>query len=258
MAYLTLLLPGWLAAGLLNYLSDWLPFTGPGLPDDIEAQPFSLSRLGGVLLHQGLLPNWRSGRAVRGLTVLLLCTAGWGWLFNREGATLAFWLMSGLFWALLLITVIDMEHRIIDAIVVLPTAVLALLYGALGTWYGWAGTLIGGLVGFGIVFTFWLGSRVFARVVAQRRGQALDEDPFGFGDVYLAGIVGLATAWPGVVYALTLAVVGGGLVSGLILIITRMQRRFDIYIPYGPFLVIGAVLMILWGPAIGEFLIGDP
>jgi len=75
----------------------------------------------------------------------------------------------------------------------------------------------------------------------------------GGGDVKLAVFVGLITGFPLVIEALVLTILIGAAVS-LILLITRVRGLSD-HIPYGPFLVAGAAITLMWGYTIaGWFL----
>ena len=72
-------------------------------------------------------------------------------------------------------------------------------------------------------------------------------------DVKLAAFVGLITGFPLVIEALVLTILVGAAVS-LILLITRVRSLRD-PIPYGPFLVVGAAVTILWGYPIAEWFL---
>ncbi len=67
--------------------------------------------------------------------------------------------------------------------------------------------------------------------------------PFGRGDVYLAVMIGAMTGWPDVATALFYGVVFGGMGAAL-LIVTRRAGRRDV-IPYGPYLCVGALAVLL-------------
>lgn len=74
---------------------------------------------------------------------------------------------------------------------------------------------------------------------------------FGFGDVKLAFLLGLFTAyqsWETLIVAVFAAFLLGGLVSA-ILVVTRIRNRKD-SIPFGPYLVAGAYLAIAWAGTI--------
>jgi leader peptidase (prepilin peptidase)/N-methyltransferase len=74
--------------------------------------------------------------------------------------------------------------------------------------------------------------------------------PFGFGDVNLAGLIGLAVGWPGVAVALVLGIFAAGAFSLAYLAWMAARRRYAAFtpFPYGPFLVLGALAVYfrLW------------
>jgi leader peptidase (prepilin peptidase)/N-methyltransferase len=75
----------------------------------------------------------------------------------------------------------------------------------------------------------------------------------GGGDVKLAAFVGLITGFPLVIEALVLTILIGAAVS-LILLVTRVRSLRD-PIPYGPFLIAGAVITLLWGYPIAAWFL---
>ena len=66
----------------------------------------------------------------------------------------------------------------------------------------------------------------------------------GLGDVKLATFAGLALGWPLAFTALLITALGGGLISGLALLL-RLRRRSD-PLPYAPFIAAAAVAVMLW------------
>lgn len=65
----------------------------------------------------------------------------------------------------------------------------------------------------------------------------------GMGDVKLGFLIGLMIGFPDGMIALVVGVVLGGL-AAVLLVITRIRNRKD-SIPYGPFLVTGALLTLI-------------
>ena len=77
---------------------------------------------------------------------------------------------------------------------------------------------------------------------------------FGFGDVKLAFLLGLFTAyqsWETLIVAIFAAFLLGGLVSA-ILVVFRIRSRKD-SIPFGPYLVGGAYLAIVWAGTLASW-----
>jgi leader peptidase (prepilin peptidase)/N-methyltransferase len=77
----------------------------------------------------------------------------------------------------------------------------------------------------------------------------------GFGDVRLAGVIGLATGWLGYGHAFVGFFAGFvlGAVIGIIFIVATGGGR-KTKIPFGPFLAAGAVLSIVWGNPVAHAL----
>ena len=91
----------------------------------------------------------------------------------------------------------------------------------------------GGAIGFGVMFLLFI---------------ALPG--FGFGDVRLAGLLGLLAGLTNDFSALTVAALAAGVVS--IMLLATRRTRVGSSIPYGPYLVIGA----LWGMLAGGGPVG--
>jgi len=79
------------------------------------------------------------------------------------------------------------------------------------------------------------------------------ERAMGLGDDYLSAILGFLLGWQKGFLALYLAFILGGIV-GLFLILFR-QKKLKSKIAFGPFLVIGALVMLFWGEIILNWLI---
>jgi prepilin signal peptidase PulO-like enzyme (type II secretory pathway) len=106
----------------------------------------------------------------------------------------------------------------------------------------WWRALVGGAIG----FTFFTLAAVVGNVV-------FGPGTLGGGDIKLAAFVGLVTGFPLVIEAIVLAILIGGAVS-LVLLITRVRSLTD-YIPYGPFLIAGAMITLLWGHSIADWFL---
>ena len=73
----------------------------------------------------------------------------------------------------------------------------------------------------------------------------------GLGDVKLAFLIGLVLGFPGTVLALYIAFLTGGL-SGIILILWK-KKKLKYAVPFGPFLVLGSLIMLFWGNEIVDW-----
>ena len=75
----------------------------------------------------------------------------------------------------------------------------------------------------------------------------------GFGDVKLAGILGLYLGWLGWAEVVTGGFLGflfGGVVGGALVLVRRAGRKS--MLPFGPFMLAGAFVAILWGGALAD------
>jgi leader peptidase (prepilin peptidase)/N-methyltransferase len=144
-----------------------------------------------------------------------------------------------------LITVIDIEHRLILHVVSGPAALVIGLMRSLDSNQGPTKTLLGGLAGFGSFLLLYFLGQLFAIGMSKLRGSEIEEVAFGFGDVTLAGLIGLTVGWTGVIVALVLGVLLAGVFSLLFIIARLFRRRYTPFmpIPYGPFLILGAMLV---------------
>lgn len=254
---------------LLNILADDLPHRLRPCTPHCHACAFPYHRSQWTALVAFALGRRRCARCSapmlwRRAAVELAAAAILVYLYQRFGLTLKSGLLALLLECLLLITVIDLEHRLILYVVVFPTALVALLYGLFGGELelkaAFVKSMIGGVVGFGVFYGFYLLGFAFNALMARLRGEALSEIAFGGGDANLGGAVGLAVGWPGVVLAILYAVISGGVAAAVYLAAMRFRKRYNSFtpIPYGPFIVFGAVLLLLFAADIKRFYGSGP
>ncbi len=84
-----------------------------------------------------------------------------------------------------------------------------------------------------------IGLVIFLLIVLISRGG------MGWGDVKLAALIGLVTGFPLVLVALFLAVIFGGLLAGMLLLLKIRKRKEGI--PFAPFLSLATIITLLWG-----------
>jgi Flp pilus assembly protein protease CpaA len=129
---------------------------------------------------------------------------------------------------LMALTAADLERRLLPNRIMYPALLAALLLG-----WVWPGrevvdVLIGGVAGFGVMFALFLLL-----------------PGFGFGDVKLAGLLGLLSGLTNLLPALTVATLAAGAGSLLLLLLGRAKLRS--VVAYGPYLALGA----FWGMLAG-------
>lgn len=155
---------------------------------------------------------------------------------------------------LLLITVIDIEHRLILFAVIVPASIFALLAAAVAPpdperSFGYYA--LSGVIGFAVYFLLFLGGVLFA--AATQPGAIA----FGFGDVMLGMLSAMMIGWRAFIFATLITVfagAAGALVYLIGLQIVRRRYRWFTPLPYGPYIVIGTLIMLLFRDQVQDLL----
>jgi leader peptidase (prepilin peptidase)/N-methyltransferase len=140
------------------------------------------------------------------------------------------------------LTMIDIDVKRLPNAIVLPSYLVAgALLGLAAAFSGeWDRLLRAGL-GMAVLYAFY-----FLLAFIYPSGM-------GFGDVKLAGVLGLYLGWLGWAEVVTGGFLGflfGGVVGGLLMAVHRAGRKTQI--PFGPFMLAGAFVAILWGSALAD------
>lgn len=162
------------------------------------------------------------------------------WRFGASWELPAFLYLAAISIALALIDV-DVR-RLPDAIVLpsYPVALAVIALAAVAT--GQPGALLRVVLGGLALLAFY-----FVLFLAHPRGM-------GFGDVKLAGVLGLYLAWLGweeLVVGAFLAFLVGGLAGAALMLVRRAGRKSQI--PFGPYMLIGAWLAVLVGQQVADW-----
>lgn len=148
-----------------------------------------------------------------------------------------------------LITVIDIEHRLVLNIVMFPAFVIGLLEVTLNNRIKFADGMMGYAIAQIIVMAFYLLGFVYLWVINTNRENPVNEVAFGFGDVTLATFCGLIVGNPGVYFMLFWMVFFGALSAIGTIVIFQLLRggrfRAHMAIPYGPSIVLAAAVLLL-------------
>lgn len=78
------------------------------------------------------------------------------------------------------------------------------------------------------------------------------ETAMGLGDVYISGLIGFLLGWQIGYIALYIAFITGAIIGVGLMIIHK--KKIKSKIPFGPFLVTGTVLMMIWGDVAIRFV----
>jgi leader peptidase (prepilin peptidase)/N-methyltransferase len=174
--------------------------------------------------------DWRTA------VVPLVGAAALGLLGRRFPDTGSSVVYSLVFLVLILLLATDLDQRVLPDEITLPLAALAAIYGLIGQ-----NPLIGHAVP-GAMLPALIGAVVIPAVFFVL-SIPFGPGAFGLGDVKLLFGVGLLAG----LERTTFGVIVGVLVSGVVIVALLATRRIGLksFIPYGPFLIIGAFWAVL-------------
>ena len=135
---------------------------------------------------------------------------------------------------MVVVTFIDIDHKLILNRVTIPSIGIAYLASLVG--HPWWVGLVGAAIGYGVP---WLIGELYYRL----RGK----EGLGLGDAMLLAVVGALLGWKGVVFALF----GGSMIGSVVGIVHLARARKEIMsteLPFGPFLAAGAVFYLFSEP----------
>ena len=165
---------------------------------------------------------------------------GAAWWYYGPGPLLASRLVFGC--ALIVLFAIDLEHQLLPNAITLPGIVVGFLF-SLFTVPGWVSSLIGILVGGGVLFAI---AEIYYRV--------RHEEGLGMGDVKMLAMVGAFLGWQLTLLTLMLASLSGTAI-GLVLIVTKVGG-LKYALPFGTFIALGAAAAATVGPSILGWYLG--
>lgn len=170
-------------------------------------------------------------------------------LFDRFGVSFSFFVSLVFVAALVVISFIDLDVRIVPDVISLPGIVCGLLLSIIGYFLlgrdadlvpSPVSSVIGIIAGGGFLLaTAWLYEK-FTGV-----------EGMGGGDIKLLAMIGAFLGWPSIPITLFIASLVGSVVGLTCMLATGAGRRLAL--PFAPFLCSGAVLFIFFGEQIIHF-----
>jgi len=169
---------------------------------------------------------------VEGITAL-----GSAILFVKFGPSLTYLFYFAFLASLIVITVIDLHHQIIPDVISLPGIGVGLLASLILPKITLFNSLIGILLGGGSLF-----------LVATVYQWLFKREGMGGGDVKLLAMIGAFLGWKAVILTILLSSLIGS-ITGIIIMVLK-GKDFKYAIPFGPFLSLGAVISLFYGPSL--------
>jgi len=136
--------------------------------------------------------------------------------------------------SLIIMTFIDIDHRIIPDVITLPGILIGLIASLALPTVGFKNAIVGMLVGGG---SLWLVAWVYYLLTRK--------DGMGGGDIKLLAMMGTIVGLKGVIFTIFVSSAVGTVVGVTLMIIKGKDMKFAV--PFGPFLSIGAITYIFFG-----------
>ncbi len=159
------------------------------------------------------------------------------WHFAPGWAAIAALLLT---WALITLSIIDIDHQILPDNITLPFLWIGLVLSLFNVFTDSHSAIIGAVIGY---MTLW--------TIYQSFKLATGKEGMGYGDFKLLAVLG---AWLGWQHLLTIILLSSlvGAVIGIGMIIFRGHNR-SIPIPFGPYLAIAGWITLVWRDELFQF-----
>ncbi len=177
----------------------------------------------------GKCRNCRSPISFEYPLVEALNAVGYLYLFFLFGLSAEMFLYVLFFSALVVITFIDLYHKIIPDLISLPGIVVGLLACIFFLPPSFWDALAGAAIGWALFYLI---------AVVSRGGM-------GGGDIKLIAMIGAFLGWKKMLLTIMVGSFSGSVVGVLMMIFFRKSRKYAV--PFGPFLSLGALISLFWG-----------
>jgi len=154
------------------------------------------------------------------------------WKFGYAFSTLFFFSFCS---ALLIVTFVDLEFRIIPDSISLPGIIVGFIASFFSKWISPLDSLMGIFLGGGFLFLV----AVFYEKVMKKEGM-------GGGDIKLLAMIGAFLGWKSIPFVILVSSFLGACVGMLVIFIRKKDTKYAI--PFGPFLSLAAILYLFVGP----------
>jgi leader peptidase (prepilin peptidase)/N-methyltransferase len=139
--------------------------------------------------------------------------------------------------AMIVLFVIDLQHRILPNVITLPGIVLGLVFSVMLPAPGWLPATIGAVVGGGALF-----------VIAEAYYRIRGVEGLGMGDVKMLAMIGAFLGWQLTLVTLMLASFSGSIIG--VGLMAFGKRGMQAALPFGTFLAVGALVAAVYGDAL--------
>lgn len=167
--------------------------------------------------------------AIELISGVLAALAAWRFGFSWEALAVTVFL-----WALLTMTMIDIDHQLLPDQITLPLLWLGITLNTAGMFVSLPDAVWGAIAGY---LSLWLVFHLF-KLLTGKEGM-------GFGDFKLLAALGAWMGWQMLPLIIILSSLVGAVVGALILVLQRKGRGTPI--PFGPYLAGAGAIAFFWG-----------
>jgi len=165
-----------------------------------------------------------------------------GWWYYGPSALLISRLVFGC--ALIVLFAIDLEHHLLPNAITLPGIAVGFLFSLLTGSPGWRSSLIGIVIGGGVLF-----------LIAEGYYRLRHEEGLGMGDVKMLAMIGAFLGWELTLLSLMLASFAGTIIGVALIATGRGTMKYAL--PFGTFLAIGAAVSSTVGQSILDWYLSQ-
>jgi len=204
-----------------------------------KIRPWENIPLISYLFLRGRCSSCKNSISIRYPIIELISGLLAGYVIFHFGATPQGLLTLLLLWALIALTVIDIDTQYLPDNITLPLLWLGILVNSFGVFTDISSSVYGAMAGYGVLWSvYWLFKLLTGK------------DGMGFGDFKLLAALGAWMGWE----VLPIIIILSSLVGAVIGIagILIQGRDKNIPIPFGPYLAIAGFIALLYGDKITQ------
>jgi len=168
------------------------------------------------------------------LSVVVAWQFGFSWL---TAAALVFT------WSLIALTVIDLHRQLLPDTIVFPLLWLGLLLSPLGLFSDPVSSIFGAACGYLALWSVYWAFKLLT-----------GKEGMGYGDFKLLAAIGAWIGWQSLPLAILISSATGASIGLMLMASGRHTRGAPI--PFGPFLAVGGLCSLLWGPDLNALYLG--
>jgi leader peptidase (prepilin peptidase)/N-methyltransferase len=162
------------------------------------------------------------------------------WRFGYSVTAVAAWAFA---FALIALTFIDFDTQLLPDSITLPLLWLGLLFNLDGGFTDLRSAVTGAIAGYLILWSiYWL-----FKLITGKEGM-------GYGDFKMLAAIGAWFGWQLLPAVILLSSLVGSIIG--IGLIALARRGRNVPMPFGPYLALGGICALFWGPQISKFYLG--